>query len=269
MKYKLGFLGTGVMAGAILNRILMSASELKLLPSEILIFDTATEKTIVFEKQGVAVASSANMLFAECERVLIGVKPQVYADVLKKIELINAKTIISIMAGVKISTLKVYLPEKTTIIRVMPNTPCFIGKGMMGITFDGATDNEKDFIISLFSACGDVLELAESKFDALTSISGSGPAYVYMFANAMIKAGIAGGLSEEEARTLTFATLEGSSSYARVAPYDLDTMVDRVCSPGGTTIEAVTIYKNNNLEGIIVDGIDACREKSKLLSDKL
>lgn len=269
MKYKFGFLGTGVMAGAILNRILLSATDNMLLPSEILIFDTAVEKTANFEKQGVVVASDANMLFAECERVLIGVKPQMYADILRNIKIVNAKTIISIMAGVKINTLKEYLPENTSIIRVMPNTPCFIGKGMMGIAFDGVSEEEKDFVISVFSACGTVLEIAENKFDALTSISGSGPAYVYMFANAMIKAGIAGGLSEEEARTLTFATIEGSSSYASVAPYNLDTMVDRVCSPGGTTIEAVTIFKDNNLEGIIQDGITACREKSKLLSDKL
>ena len=121
----------------------------------------------------------------------------------------------------------------------------------------------------MLKTCGTTLVIEESKFDAVTSISGSGPAYVYTFANAMVQAGVKGGLTFEESKLLTLATIEGSALYANVAEYELETLVERVCSKGGTTIEAVNVFKNRGLSEIVGEGIEACREKSKLLSEKL
>ena len=109
----------------------------------------------------------------------------------------------------------------------------------------------------------------KDKFDAVTSISGSGPAYVYMFADAMVKAGINGGLTEEESKLLALATIEGSALYASEAEFDLETLVQRVCSKGGTTIEAVNVFNEFDLYGIVDKAIGACRKKSEYLSEKL
>ena len=269
MKHKLGFIGTGVMAGAIINRILGSIDVLDLVPSDIIVYDLDENKVSEFVKKGVTKGNSSNEIFEHAEIVMLGVKPQFYADILKNTPVINSNTVLSIMAGVKIKTLRGYLGEDIGIVRIMPNTPCTIGKGVMALTFDNCSKDTQSFVLSILNSCGKTLIIDESKFDAVTSISGSGPAYVYAFADAMVQAGIRGGLSPEESKLLTLATIEGSALYADVAEYELPILVDRVCSKGGTTIEAVTIFKEKGLSEIIGEGIDACREKSKLLSEKL
>lgn len=268
MKYKLGFIGAGVMAGAILDRILTNIDTLPVSAEEIGVFDPAVEKLAHFTQKGAAAASSSDEIFENSEIVLLGVKPQFYAEILKNTRKINARALISIMAGVKIDTLKKFLPQ-IGIARVMPNTPCAIGKGIMGISFSGITEEQKSFITAVLSTGGSVLELAEDKFDALTSISGSGPAYVYYFANALVRAGVEGGLSEEESKLLALATIEGSAAYAAEAEFSLPELVKRVCSKGGTTIEAIDVFDAENLGGTVSKAVKACREKSELLSAKL
>ena len=269
MKYKIGFIGTGVMAGAIINRILSAIDTLDLSSNEIIAYDLDENKLNEFANKGVVKGSSTNEIFENANIVVLGVKPQYYAEILSNTSTINAKTIISIMAGVKIATLRNYLGNEVGITRIMPNTPCTIGKGVMAVTFDKCANETQSFILSLLNTCGTTLVIEESKFDAVTSISGSGPAYVYAFADAMVKSGVKGGLTEEESKLLTLKTLEGSASYAGVAEYELSTLVERVCSKGGTTIEAINVFKDKGLAEIIIEGVDACREKSKLLSEKL
>ena len=112
------------------------------------------------------------------------------------------------------------------------------------------------------------MEIEEEGFDAVTSVSGSGPAFVYMFIDAMIKGGMAGGLSYEQSKVLTLSTIMGTTEIVRTADpdLDLDDAVEKVCSKGGTTIEAVSVYRNAGMEKIIVEGINACRKRSEELS---
>ena len=269
MKHKLGFIGTGVMAGAIINRILGSIDTLNLTTSDIIVYDIDENKLGEFVNKGAIKANSTNEIFENAEIVMLGVKPQFYADILKQTPSIKCKTILSIMAGVKIATLRTFLGEDIGIVRIMPNTPCTIGKGVMALTFDNCNCDTQSFVLSLLDSCGKTLVIDESKFDAVTSISGSGPAYVYAFADAIVQAGIKGGLTKEESKLLTLATIEGSASYAGIAEYELSTLVERVCSKGGTTIEAITVFNDKGLANIIGEGINACRGKSKLLSEKL
>ncbi|MBO7178143.1 MAG: pyrroline-5-carboxylate reductase [Clostridia bacterium] len=269
MKYKLGFVGTGVMAGAIIERIIGAKDALNLDLASIVAYDLDESKLNKFVSLGISKGASAYEVLENAEIVMLGVKPQFYADILTTATTINAKTILSIMAGVKIATLRKYLGENVGIVRIMPNTPCVVGKGVMALTFDNCDSEVERFVLSILETCGRTLIIDESKFDAVTSISGSGPAYVYAFADAMVQAGIKGGLTKEESKLLTLATLEGSATYAGIAEFELDTLVERVCSKGGTTIEAITIFKDKGLAEIVGEGIDACREKSKLLSEKL
>lgn len=268
MKYKIGFIGAGVMAGAIIDRFLTSFDSFMLDYKDVAVYDLDKSKMEKYANVGLSLGESANDILANSEIAMLGVKPQFYADILKNAPSINAKTIISIMAGVKIETLRNYLGD-IGIARVMPNTPCTIGKGVMAVCYDKCDEDTVALIDAILNTCGKVINVEERKFDAVTSISGSGPAYVYLFADAMVQAGIKGGLTLRESKALALATIEGSALYASQAEYDLPTLVDRVCSKGGTTIEAINVFKDNNLEAIVGKGIEACREKSKILSEKL
>ena len=269
MKYKIGFIGAGVMAGAIIDRFLEKFDSFNLQKKDIAVYDLAEDKMEKYSALGLTKGESANDILQNAEIVVLGVKPQFYENILRNAPSINAKTFISIMAGVKISTLRKIVGQNVGVCRVMPNTPCAIGKGVMAVCYDNCNEETQNLINAILTTCGKLVFVSEDKFDAVTSISGSGPAYVYLFADAMVQAGIKGGLSLEESKALALATIEGSALYAGKAEYDLKTLVERVCSKGGTTIEAINIFKDNGLENIVGKGIEACREKSKILSEKL
>ncbi|MFI3229663.1 MAG: pyrroline-5-carboxylate reductase [Bacillota bacterium] len=267
--YKLGFIGAGVMAGAILDRIIDNIEHLDINVEDIAIYDLSTERCDYFAAKGVNVAQSANEICKQSEMVLLGVKPQFYADILAKIEEFNCKIVLSIMAGIKISTLKSAIKAEVGIVRMMPNTPCQVGKGVIAMCFDNICAQDKKLIASLMGSCGSTLEISDNQFDAVTSVSGSGPAYVYMFAEGLIQGGIAGGLSYEQSRLLALKTIEGTAILAANSPLSTDILVEKVCSKGGTTIEAVNSFRNDGLVDILKKGVEKCRARSQELSDNL
>lgn len=268
LKYKLGIIGTGIMASAILDGILNNITYCDFSESDILLYDISKDKLEKYRNKGLCVAENTSEIFLNCEYVFICTKPQHFNDVVEKITNINSKHIISIMAGIKIDTiLSKFNNCELGITRVMPNLPCKIGKGVSALAFKN--EKEIEFISNLFSFCGKFIIISEDKFDAVTSISGSGPSYVFMFADALIKAGMNGGLTFEESRTLALATLDGSTQLAMQSTENLETLIDNVCSKGGTTIEAVTSFKDDGLYEIINKGVKLCREKSELLSKNI
>ena len=263
MKYSLGVIGLGVMGEAILSQILKSD---KFLPNEICVFDLDEQKEKRFADVGVTVADSVKGLVTDSKRVLIAVKPQHYKSACSGICFDGVETVYSIMAGINTGVLRENLALSTTgIVRIMPNVPCKIGKGVCGMTFNGVTDAEKKIACEIFSACGSVVVTEEINFDAITSVSGSGPAYVYMFAEGMIKGGMNGGLSYEESKILALDTIIGAAEIAKISDEPLSVLVDRVCSKGGTTIEAVNVFREKDLIDTIAEGVDACRKKSEIL----
>ena len=264
MKYKLGVIGFGVMGQAIISRFI---ADKKLNASEICVFDLDKAKIDGFSYK-INLAESVSDLVNKSERVLFAVKPQHYKEACKDVDFSSVTTVLSIMAGVKVNSLrKTANIYEVGIVRIMPNTPCALGKGVCALYFDKVIDSEKNIINNWFNACGDTVIITEDKFDAVTGVSGSGPAYVYTFAQGMIEGGMRGGLSYEDSKTLALNTLIGAAELAKKSTEPLDVLIDKVCSKGGTTIEAVNVYKEKNLTGIIADGIDACRAKSKALSE--
>lgn len=263
MKYKLCIIGFGVMGQAITQRIIEDG---KLVPEEICVYDSLSDKISSFPHAVVA-KNSAREAVDEADRVLIAVKPQHFPELATQADFTKVNTLISIMAGVKIAAVRKNTKSENGIVRVMPNTPCALGKGVCGVAFDSVCDDEKEFIINLLSSCGGVVQLEEKYFDAVTSVSGSGPAYVYMFAEGMIKGGMNGGLTYEQSKSLALDTIIGAAELAKKSDEPLSVLVDRVCSKGGTTIEAVETYRANNLVGIVSAGVDACRRKSVILSE--
>ena len=262
-KYKLGIIGAGNMSSAITKGILTNGV---LPPEEIIVSDLSDEKLAQAKELGVAVTKDNVLLSKSVEYLLFAVKPQSFPDIAALLKEGFAPNVISIMAGITVATLKDKLGAKK-ICRVMPNTPCMIGSGMSALCFNGYDQEEKDFPLAVFSALGDIIELEEKKFDAVTSVSGSGPAYAYMFAQGMIKGGINGGLSFEEAKKLTLATLIGGARMIAHSDKKIDDLIDAVCSKGGTTIQAVSYYRLAGLEDIIAEGVDRCRARSVEMSN--
>ncbi len=261
-KFKLGIIGAGNMSSAITKGILINGV---LSPDEIIVSDLSEEKLAQAKTLGVSVTQDNLLLAKSVEYLLFAVKPQSFPDIATVIDgQIHAK-IISIMAGVTVSTLKEKLSVEK-VCRVMPNTPCMIGSGMAALCFVGYDQEEKEFPLAVFSGLGEIIELDESKFDAVTSVSGSGPAYAYMFAEGMIKGGMNGGLSYEEAKKLTLATLIGGARMIDKNTKPIPELIDAVCSKGGTTIQAVSYYRQAGLEEIIAEGVDRCRARSVEMS---
>lgn len=150
----------------------------------------------------------------------------------------------------------------------MPNLPCSIGSGAMGVDMSDFNENPDDtqFITMLFNCLGVVLSLSEDKLDAVTGISGSAPAYVFMFIDGLIEAGVKRGLTRDEAATLAAQTVLGSAELLLNGDKPIPELIKSVCSKGGTTIEAVKVLEERDLCGIVDDAVEACVNRSKELS---
>lgn len=258
--FKLGVIGCGNMA----NAIILGAKQC-LKDKSIVVFDTDLEKATSFAKKiGGVVATDNKFVALNSEYVLIAVKPQSFDEIAP--ELIGAEYVISIMAGVKSAKIRSKIPTLRGMVRIMPNAPAMVGKGMSALCFIDSTKEDVKFVTDVFSSIGKTLEIEESKLDAVTAISGSGPAYVYYFIKSMVDAGIKIGLTEEESKLLTFQTFEGATKFAEISDLSLDKLIDMVCSKGGTTIEAIKTYRETNTDKIIESAVINCFNRSKELS---
>lgn len=257
-KYKLGFIGCGNMAKAIINGLL----DAKLLNKDEMFVSTPNIKEPF---KGISFSNDNKTVLSECEFVVIAVKPQIYRAIEEQFADCKAKCLVSIMAGVNTATIK-KASGCEEVIRIMPNTPCSIKEGVSAITSDGASKESFDFIEKVFGTISSTVRVDESYFDAVTSVSGSGPAYVYYFIKAVIDAGVEGGLSYEQSKQLTLKTFIGASKMVENSEDSLDTLIDKVCSKGGTTIQAIDSFKQANVADSIKLGVEKCRKRSEELS---
>lgn len=266
-KFKLGIIGYGNMATAILNGILKA----DIIPKNaIIVTDIDRSKLSELNEKGICTAADNQFIFDNSQYILLAVKPQIFDNLGESLNFsTKADAVISIMAGKKISTIKEKFVERPTVVRIMPNTPCLVGEGMSGLVFDDTSDRELiGFVKSVFDSIGKTVEISESEIDNISSISGSGPAYCYMFANAVIKAGTALGLDYDKAKLLTLQTIKGSLKMLENAESSeqIDELTERVCSKGGSTIEAVNYFKDHYFEGVIAAGIKKCKARNLELS---
>lgn len=257
-RYKLGFIGAGNMAKAIVNGIVDS----KILTADQIIMSNTHSNELY---RNIKVVTSNDEVLNNCEYIILAIKPQVFNSISSTLVNSNASCIISIMAGINIDKIKSIFTN-SSIVRVMPNTPSSIGYGMSCITNNIENASSKAFIDKIFNSIGKVCYLKEDLFDAVTSISGSGPAYAYYFINSMIKAGIDGGLSKEDSTLLTLQTIIGACKMVEHSSEDITNLLDKVCSKGGTTIQAINSFKEDDLEKKIIEGISKCRIRSEELS---
>lgn len=264
--YTLGFVGAGNMA----NAIVKGAVEKNVISADkIYVFDVDFQKTQAMSAElGIVSVSSLEDLCAKAEVLVAAVKPNVLAAVLKELKsLLGNKPVVSIAAGWSADMIKAQIGEDKKVLRLMPNTPLLVGEGMS--VFESPSNlsaQETAFVESVFSALGKIDHAPCKAMDAVTAVSGSGPAYVFMFIEALADAGVLCGLTRAQAQKLAAQTVMGSAKMVLDTGSHPGVLKDAVCSPGGTTIEAVKSLENDGLRGVVMNAVVKCAEKSQKMS---
>lgn len=258
---KLGFIGVGNMGEAILRGIIQNG----LLPSkDVYIYDSNMQKIKALQEEyGVLTAQSGSAMVAACDMVLLAVKPNVCASVLKECaDALAGKALISIVAGWSREDLA-NIAGIARILRVMPNTPCLVGEGMIVMDMDHTLNaDELEFAEKFFGAIGVVDKATAAQMAAVTGVSGSGPAYVYLFIEALADSGVRYGLPRDQAYRFAAQTVLGAGKMVLQTGRHPGELKDAVCSPGGTTIEAVVAMERAGLRAAVMDGAEACIERA-------
>ena len=263
MGYKIGFIGGGSMATAILQGILSAGVSQ---PAEITVSDPSAERRNALAPLGVCTTAENDLAVQNSDYIFLAVKPKHVAQLFETLSFPqgSGKVLISIVAGLATPKLKEYLPAGTQIVRVMPNTPALVRAGMSVISDDTtATPESLHVVETLLGTFGEVTTVSASLMDAVTALSGSGPAYVYMFLDAMATAGVRLGLTRETAMKLSVQTLKGSAIMAEETGMHPSALKDMVCSPAGTTVEAVCVLEKAGFNAAVINAVCAAAEKSK------
>ena len=264
----IAILGAGSMGGAILhglvesneaqglvvtNRTAAKAETLARLPGV---------RSIALEDQPDGNRDAA----AAADVVIVGVKPAMVPDLLREIApaLKPGVIVVSIAAGVTIATFEQLLPEGTAVVRSMPNTPSLVGKGVTGVAAGTAADDADLAVVrALFETVGTVIEVPEDKIDALSTISGSGPAYVFLLIEELTKAAVGKGFSEADARTMAEQTFIGGAALLAASGEDPAELRRRVTSPKGTTERAVAVLQEARLDEVFARATDAALARAR------
>lgn len=262
---KIGFIGAGNMGSAIIGGILENGIAES---SDIIVTDLDQSKVTELAeeyniKQGLSngtVAGAADLLF-------LCVKPQVIYSVIDEIKnsVGDDTVVISIAAGQSIEKLTAAFDKDTIkLVRVMPNTPALVGEGMTAVVpNENVSAEETESVTEIFSGLGMVDTVSEKLMDAVTGISGSSPAYVFMLIEAMADAGVQGGMPRDKAYKFAAQAVLGSAKMVLESGMHPAELKDMVCSPAGTTIEAVSVLEEEGMRGAVVKAVRACIEKSR------
>ncbi|OHD06336.1 MAG: pyrroline-5-carboxylate reductase [Spirochaetes bacterium GWD1_27_9] len=267
---KLLFIGAGNMGQAIINGILQKGQYKK---DEIFIYEVNLQtKNSVIENFGVKEYSKIDNSINEFDVIILAVKPQIFNNfgldaAMSAIPqfLTKNQTIVSIMAGVSIKKMEDFFGKDSNIIRIMPNTPSLIGQGMSVISASHNVSKDKiDVVKNIFESIGLVEFIEEKHLDAVTALSGSGPAYVFMFIESLIQGGILCGLPKSFAEKLAVQTVVGSAMMVD-GKKPIEELRHQVTSPAGTTIEAVSVLESKGFRSAIIEAIRAASNRSKEL----
>ncbi len=262
MKYTVGFIGAGNMGGALIDAVCRTIN-----PDNIAIYDKDEKKA---QQKATSIGANAvdiKTVASQCDFVFLGVKPNIINIVANEIkEYINENTIVvSMAAGVDINTLTSALNTKR-VIRIMPNTPVSVGEGMILYSIgDAVTKENVDAFLELLSNAGQIDFIEEKFIDAAAALSGCGPAFVYMFAEALADGAVKCGLPRDKALLYAKQTIVGSGKMMLMSQKHPEQLKDEVCSPGGTTIEGVLSLENGGFRHTASSAVVAAYEKTSKL----
>lgn len=260
---KIGFIGAGNMASAMIGGIVNS----KLINSLNIIASDKIDETLngVKERFNINVTKDSKEVVKFSDIIIVAVKPNVYDMVLEEVkEYINDKKIIvTIAAGKSIKNVEDVIGQDKKIIRTMPNTPALVNEGMSALCHNKNIEgNELEEVKSIFDSFGKSEVVNEDLIDAVIGVSGSSPAYVFMFIEAMSDCAVSYGMTRQQAYKFAAQAVMGSAKMVLESDKHPGELKDRVCSPGGTTIEAVKTLEIEGIRSSVIKGMEACIKKS-------
>lgn len=264
MTKRLAVLGAGKMGGALV-RGWVAASVLA--PANIRLYDLqrAAAEAVAGDTEAV-IADSAEEAVSGAEILLVSVKPHVVFDTLAAVRkaLASQCLVLSVAAGIRLEALEGAVPAGTPVVRVMPNTPALVGAGAAAFCRGRhATDEHASLAQTLFSAVGRVVEVEERQMDAVTAVSGSGPAYFYLLIEALTDGGVQAGLPRDVARTLAAQTAFGAAKMVLETGEHTAALKDAVTTPGGTTIAALAVLERAGIRGALMDAVGAAADRAR------
>ena len=264
---KIGFIGLGNMASAMIGGML-KAGEVQ--PGDLLGSDKSEQmRAVAAEKFGMTVLEDNAQVAEQSDILFLAVKPIFFPDIMSDIrgKIKEKAVVVSIAAGQTVQNIQDGLQSSTAkIIRLMPNTPALVGEGCTAVcNNENVTKEELETVKKLLQTFGKAEELPERLFDAFIGISGSSPAYVFMFIEAMADAAVNAGMPRNLAYTFASQAVLGSAKMVLETGKHPGELKDMVCSPGGTTIAAVKVLEEKGFRAAVIDAVDACVEKSRNL----
>jgi pyrroline-5-carboxylate reductase len=260
----IGFLGTGNMGGAIINGY---AKQAITNGDTLFAFDLNTEKVrALAEKIGLIPCATQEDLVTRSDVVILGLKPNIYDAVLPELApfFTEGKLVVTMAAGISIGFIESYLGANTPIIRIMPNTPAMVNQGMTAVCRNAHVD-DKTFqqVFQIFTAIGKAEEVPEELIHCVIGVSGSSPAYTYMYIDALANEAVKNGMSYKQAVIFAAQSVLGAATMVLETGESPEQLRINVCSPGGTTIEAVQVLQTNGFEENIGQAFRAAVTKSK------
>jgi pyrroline-5-carboxylate reductase len=268
MTIKLGLIGGGVMGEALLSRLVLTGIYQS---SEVLVSEpSASRQSYLQQKYAVAITSDNFLVLQQTqETVILAVKPQIFSAIAQELADFvpgeHTPLVISILAGVTVKHLEAAFPQ-LPVIRAMPNTPATIGAGITAICSGAYTSSlHQQIAKQVLSSVGEVVEVAESLMDAVTGLSGSGPAYVALMVEALADGGVAAGLPRAIAHRLALQTVLGTAKLLEESKIHPAQLKDQVTSPGGTTIAGVSQLEKAGFRSALIEAVKAATDRSAQL----
>jgi pyrroline-5-carboxylate reductase len=269
-KKVIGFIGTGNMGEALIAGLLKAKFTT---PEHILVYDADGERLRSIQKKyGVKKVSDSNHLSSQCNILLLCVKPQSMKEVIEEIadSLDPSKLLISIAAGVPLHAIETYARRQLRLIRVMPNINVLVQEGVSAIAPGNlATDEDIKWAKAIFDCVGKSIAIHEPLMDAVTGLSGSGPAYIFLIIEALTDAGVHLGMTRSQAFTLVTQTVMGSVKLLSETGEHPSLLREKVTSPGGTTAAGLYKLEEGGLRKVLIDAVIAATQRSKELGDKM
>lgn len=261
---KIGFIGIGNMGGAILSGYAASGNAGA---NQLMAFDRNEELCTKMQNAipELALCKNGSELCRQADVIVLGVKPQVIEGVLEETAAAydTSKTVISMAAGVDMAVIEKYLGSDANVIRIMPNTPAKVGEAMIAVCRNANTKQEVfDEAMKMFGSIGMAEEVSEDLIDCVIGVSGSSPAYTYMYIEALTQAAEENGMEREKARTFAAQAVLGAARMVLESPESLEQLRVNVCSPNGTTIEAVEKLFENGFMDKVKEGFQAAVDRS-------
>lgn len=262
---KIGFVGLGMMAEAIIGGMIQSGWDPALIsgsdPSE-------SRRNYMAEKYKITTLNDNQQVARGNSYLVLAVKPQYFAAVLPDLQaaLLDEGCVLSIMAGITTARLEEALGKERRVVRIMPNTPALVGMGTAAVS-PGQNALKEDVALArqIFAAVGSVVEVEEKLINAVSGVSGSGPAYAYVMIQALADGGVRMGLSRPLAQQLAAETLRGAAQMVLNSADHPEALKDKVCSPGGTTIEAIFALEKAGFRAALMEAVQVSTEKAEKL----